>query len=164
MYKRLAAVILCTCCFTTLPALADGWIFGGKLAYFEVDAANADDPDNAGLVLGYDWSKKYGILGIQGDVTTTFEDGSVNGETISVDTLGVFATYKTKGLAEQGLGIYLLLKGGALYYDLSVGSTTRDETDPAYGIGVGVNMGYVSFELDYTKVDDFEMVSFSVLF
>ena len=105
MYKRLAAVILCSCCFTTLPALADGWIFGGKLAYFEADVANADDPDNAGLVLGYDWSKKYGILGIQGDVTTTFEDGSVNGETISVDTLGVFATYKTKGLSEQNLSL-----------------------------------------------------------
>ena len=165
MYKRFAAIIICIgCYFTTLPALADGWNVGFRLVYFEADIPNLDDPDNAGVVVGYDWVQDYGIVGIEGDISSTFEDGVLAAQDVSVDTAGVYATYKTIGFSEQGLGFYLKLKGGVTYYDLSIGSTATDEFDSSFGLGVGVNMGYASFELDFTTVEDAEMVNFTVLF
>lgn len=165
MYKRFITVIICIgCYFIALPAFADGWNYGFKLVYFEADIPNIDDPDNAGLVVGYDWTKDYGLVGIEGDFSSTFEDGVLAGQDVSVDTAGLYATYKTRGFSGQGLGYYLKLKGGVAYYDLSVGSTNTDELDASFGLGVGFNMGLVSFELDYTTIEDSEMVNFTVLF
>jgi outer membrane immunogenic protein len=165
MHKRFAAILLCAACsFTTLSAYADGWNLGFKLTYFEVDMPNTDDPDNAGLLVGYDWVKDYGLVGIEGDFTTTFEDGSLAGQPVSVDTAGIFATYRTKAASADALGFYLKLKGGVTYYDLSIGSTNTDETEASFGVGAGVNMGFVSFELDLTTVGDSEMVNFMILF
>lgn len=167
MLKRFAAIVICAgCCFTALPAMADGWNFGVKLAYFEVDADGVDDPDNVGLVVNYDWVQDYGVVGIEGDVTGTFEDGTVGGEDVSVDTLGVHATYKTLGPSGQGLGAYLKVKAGVLYYDIDAGASpaTEDKVEASFGVGVGVNMGHVAFELELVTIRDGEMVSFAILF
>ena len=165
MHKSLATVIIFMGCYlTAFPACSDQWNYGFKLAYFEVDIPNTDDPDNAGLLVGYDWVKDYGLVGIEGDFTTTFEDGSLAGQPVSVDTAGIFATYRTRGFAVDALGFYLKLKGGVIYYDLSIGSTSTDETEASFGVGAGVNMGFVSFEIDLTTVEDAEMVNFMIIF
>ena len=165
MCKSFSAIIICIgCYFISLPALADQWNYGFKLAYFEAEGPNIDDPDNAGLVLGYDWVKDYGIIGLEGDFTTSFVDGRVAGEDVSVDTLGAYAVYKTKGLSGQGIGFYFKLKAGAVYYDVSAGPAGDDDVESSVGFGMGMNMGYASFEIDYATVGDNELVNFAVLF
>lgn len=165
MHKSLATVIIFMGCYlTAFPACSDQWYYGFKLAYFETDLNNVDDPDNAGLIVGYDWVNNYGSVGIEGDISSTFEDGTFAGEEVSVDTAGLFATYRTRGFSVDALGFYLKLKGGVTYYDLSIGSTNTDETEASFGLGAGINMGAVTFELDFTKVKDSEMINFMVLF
>jgi hypothetical protein len=166
MSKRFTSIILCLgCYFVTLPALADDWIYGFKLVYFESDLPDADNPDNAGLILGYDWIKDYGTLGIEGNFTSTYEDGIFAGDALTTDTLGVHATYKTKTSAEKGLGFYLKLKGGVVYYDVSGNDPLNtDDTKGSVGLGVGVDMGKISLEWEYTTVDDFDMISLAVMF
>lgn len=165
MYKRFAAIIICIgCYFISLPAFADQWNFGFKLAYFEADEPNVDDPDNYGFVVGYDWDKDYGVLGVEGDFTTTFEDGKLAGQDVSVDTVGAYGVYKTKGLADQGLGFYLKLKAGVIYYDVSAGPASDDDVEGSVGLGMGIDMGYVSFEIDYATAGDADMVNFAVLY
>lgn len=165
MRKQFVTIIICMgFYFSASPAFAEGWNMGFKLAYVELEEFNNAKSDNAGLVLGYDWVQRYGIVGIESDFTTSYLDGSVNGDDFSVDTLGVHATYKTLGNSE-GLGVYLKLKAGATYYDLkSTEPQSKDELKPSFGLGVGMNMGYVAFELDYTILKDVQMVNLVVLF
>lgn len=166
MQKTLCAIlIIFGCVSVTATVQAEGWYFGGKLAYFELDIPNVDDPDNAGLVVGYDWLKNYGIIGIEGEFTTTFEEGNLADQKIEMDTAGVYATYKSSGHASKGMGIYFKVKAGAAYHDLSIGATSKDDTNFSGGVGVGLNMAAVSFELEYTILDsDIDMISLLVRF
>jgi outer membrane immunogenic protein len=166
MSKRFISIVLCLgCYFVTLPAVADEWFYGLKLVYFESDLPDADNPDNAGLILGYDWAKDYGTIGIEGDLTSTYEDGTFAGEDLSMDTLGIYATYKTRKSGKRGIGFYLKAKAGVAYYDVSgADPLNKDDTVGAAGLGVGVDMGALSFELEYSTLDDFDMVNFQVRF
>jgi len=158
-------LIVSACLLATVPAHAGEWFFGGKLAYFETDVPNIDDPDNAGLMLGYDWDVKYGSLGVEGDFTTTFEDGAVGTEKVELDTLGLYGVYRTRGPGTGNIGPYLKLKAGAAYTDLTVGNTATDDTSFSAGLGLGLNMAFVSFELEYTVMaDDIDMINLLLRF
>jgi len=37
---------------------------------------SSENADNVGIILGYDWLKSYGGIGIEADYTTSFLDGS----------------------------------------------------------------------------------------
>lgn len=165
MRKIFITVIICISCYlTTSPASAEGWNLGFKLAYVEPDEFDVSSSDNAGIVLGYDWVKSYGVVGIESDFSTSYIDGRINGQDFSIDTLGVHATYKTIG-PSSGLGVYLKIKAGAMYYDLDAnGPQSKDELKASFGVGGGIDMGAVAFELDYTTIKDVVMVSLVALF
>ena len=151
--------------FATAQAQAGEWYFGGKLVYFEIDIAGIDDPDNAGLVASYDWDINYGSVGIEGEYTTTFEDGTLGAQKVELDTAGIYGVFRTRGPAAKGMGPYLKLKAGAAYSDFTIGNISQDDTNFSAGLGLGVNMAVVSFELEYTMMgDDIDMVSFLVRF
>ena len=40
----------------------------------------------------------------------------------------------------------------------------EDEADLSLGVGVGLKLGQVSLEVDYTTYNDFDMFSFTILF
>jgi hypothetical protein len=166
MRKSLWALVIISGLAVTAPqAYADGWYYGGKLVYFEVDVAGIDDPDNAGIVVGHEWDVKYGAIGVEGEYTTTFEDGKLGAQDIDFDTAGIYAVYKTHEPGIQGIGPYLKLKAGAAYNDLTVGTLSEDDTNFAAGIGLGLNMATVAFELEFTVIDDdIDMISFFVRF
>ena len=147
-------------------ALADEWFFGFKLAYFDLDDnQRVDDPDNSGLLIGYDWDVKHGSVGVEAEFTTTFQEGEVAGQDVEVDTGGLYATYRTRGPGRKGIGPYFKLKAGVAYKDLSIGANTEDETNASAGIGVGIDLLAVSFEYEHTTLDDdADIVSLSIRF
>lgn len=163
---RVATLLILMCGIgVTAPSHAGEWFFGGKLAYFEIDVPNVDDPDNAGLVLSYDWDIDYGSVGIEGDFTTTFEDGAIAAQKVQLDTLGLYGVYRTRGPGSDSIGPYLKLKAGAAYADLTIGDTSSDDTNFSAGFGLGMNMAFVSFELEYTVInEDTDMVSLLLRF
>ena len=81
MIKLYFTIILMTgLMFSTAQLQASDLYYGFKLAYFEMDKIVVDDPDNAGLVIGYEWDNDYGSLGLEGEFTTTFEAGKTASE------------------------------------------------------------------------------------
>jgi hypothetical protein len=166
MRQRYLAVFLMTVlACATAQVQAGEWYFGGKLAYFEIDVADVDDPDNAGLVVSYDWDIKHGSVGVEGEFTTTFLDGEFATQKVELDTAGLYGVYRTRGPATKGMGPYLKLKAGAAYSDLTIGDSSEDDTNFSAGIGLGVNMAFTSFELEYTTIaDDIEMISLLIRF
>ena len=163
--RILSLFIVSACLLAVSPVKAGEWFFGGKLAYFEMDIPNIDDPDNAGLVLSYDWDIDYGSVGVEGDFTTTFEDGRLGTEKVELDTFGLYGVYRTRGPGTGNIGPYLKLKAGAAYTDLTIGNTATDDTNFSAGFGLGLNLALVSFELEYTVMaDDIDMVSLMLRF
>lgn len=163
--RTLSLLILMSLLLATVPAKAGEWFFGAKIAYFEIDVPNVDDPDNAGLVLSYDWDVEYGSLGVEGEVTTSFLEGRLGTQKVELDTAGLYGVYRTRGPGSNSTGPYLKLKAGAAYTDLTVGDVATDDTNFSAGFGLGLNMAMVSFELEYTVInDETDMVSLLVRF
>ena len=92
LYVLLSGLLL-----VSAQAQAGEWYFGAKLAYFEMDTAGIDDPDNAGLTVSYDWDINYGSLGVEGEFTTTFEEGQLGVQEVELDTAGIYGVYRTRG-------------------------------------------------------------------
>ena len=172
MLKKLL-IISIGCCLLTSPAYARNWNLGVKLAYIEPDGSlvsGSDNADNIGFSLGYQWPLRYGAIGLEADYTTSFLedsddiDGNPINEAFFIDTLGAHATYKTPGYATN-LGIYSKLKAGVTYYEATnTGFLNEEEADFSLGIGVGLKLGQVAIEIDYTTFNDFDMFSFTILF
>ena len=112
-------------------------------------------------------SKRYVKLRVEVDYTNSLLDGATAedgvtpiNESFFIDTLGLHATYKTLGQF-----FYAKFKLGASYTELSdLGSLDEKELDPSFGGGIGVHLGNLIVEIDYTKIDDFNLFSLSVLF
>ena len=170
MLKKLF-IISIGCCFLTSPAYARNWNLGVKLAYIEPDGSlvsGSDNADNIGFSLGYQWPLSFGAIGLEADYTTSFLDGSVDidgvpiNEAFFIDTLGAHATYKTPGYATN-LGIYAKFRAGVTSYEVTnTGFLNEEETDFSFGVGVGLKLGQVALEIDYTTYNDFDMFSFTV--
>jgi len=172
MFKKLF-IICIGCCFLISPAYARDWNLGVKLSYIEPDGSlisGSDNADNIGVSLGYQWPRSFGAIGLEADYTTSFLEGSVDidgipiREAFFIDTLGAHATYKTPGFATN-LGIYAKVRAGVTYYELTnTEFLNEEEADLSLGIGIGLKLGQVSLEIDYSTFNDFDMLSFSVLF
>ena len=172
MLKKLF-IICIGCCFLISPAYARDWNLGVKLAYIEPDGSlisGSDNADNIGVTLGYQWPRSFGAIGLEADYTTSFLEGSedIDGipinEAFFIDTLGAHATYKTPRYATN-LGIYSKFRAGVTYYEVTnLGFLNEEEADFSLGIGVGLKLGQVAIEIDYTRFNDFDMFSFNVLF
>ncbi len=103
--------------------------------------------------------------GVEGEFTTTFEDGAFAAQKVQLDTAGLYGVYRTRGPGTNRIGPYLKLKAGVAYADLNIGDTATDDTNFSAGIGLGLNMSAVAFELEYTVInDDIDMVSLLVRF
>lgn len=163
--RTLSLLVLMSLLLAAAPAKAGEWFFGAKIAYFEIDVPNIDDPDNVGLVLSYDWDVDYGSLGVEGEFTTSFLEGRLGTQKVELDTAGLYGVYRTRGPGFGSTGPYLKLKAGAAYTDLTVGDVATDDTNFSAGFGLGLNMAMASFELEYTVInDETDMVSLLVRF
>jgi len=139
------------------------WILGIKAGVMQNDTDGFGDATNAGVVLGYRFSRAIGGIGgsssIELEFTTSVDDGdfsNVNG-TWDVDTYALFFTYSTPGT------VYFKGKLGGMTTDVSssVASIENDASGFAYGVGLGVKAGESGkFELEYTGVTGDNNINF----
>ena len=131
------------------------WIVGIKGGVMENGAEGFGDANNAGVVLGYRFSRPIGGIGgsssIEFEYTTSVDDGDVSGTgaTWDVDTYALFFTYSTPGT------VYFKGKLGGMTSDISTNVAGLDGSASgfAFGLGLGVKVGKKGkLELEYTGV------------
>lgn len=151
--------ILLTLIFSfSTSAYASGLTFGAKTGPMQVDGLD-DDPTNAGVAVGYEVGIVLGDLGFEGELTTTMKDGDWAGNDVSVDTMGLYATYRSPGF------LYFKAKTGFTRWDVDYSVGEDDDTVTSMGIGIGFSLGIIQFELEYTEIDDdIEFISLGVQF
>lgn len=130
------------------PAGHAEWYIGAKAGPMMIDADGVDDPTNAGVIIGHEWGVVAGDLGIEAEFTKTIDDGRFAGQDVQVDTLGLFAAFRTAG------PVYLIGKAGVVRNEVEVGSVSDSDTGTAIGAGVGFSIGIAQFELEFTRLDD----------
>lgn len=141
--------------------LAGGLTFGAKTGPMRIDASGvSDDPNNAGVTVGTEMGLVLGDLGVEGEFTTTMKDGSTSGgQDIDIDTMGIYATYRSPGF------VYFKARAGFVRWDLNVGSYQEDDTVNSMGLGLGFSLGIVQLELEWTQIDeDIDFISLGVVF
>ena len=139
------------------------WIVGLKVGVIQNDTDGFGDSTNAGVVLGYRFSRAVGGIGgsssIEVEATTSVDDGDFsNGAgTWDVDTYALFFTYSTPGT------VYFKGKLGGMTTDVSssVVGVENDASGFAYGAGFGVKAGQMGkIELEYTGVTGDNNINF----
>lgn len=157
----LIASLLAMALSLSTSVMADGLTFGAKTGPMRIDkSAIDDDPTNAGVTVGTEMGIVLGDLGVEGEFTTTMDDGTIKNSnaTVDIDTMGIYATYRTPGF------IYLKARAGFVNYDLTYGNQSEDDTVTSMGFGLGFSLGIVQFELEYTEIDDADFISLGVVF
>jgi len=139
----LAAVALLPPC----TAIAGDVYLGAKAGPMQVDIGGADDPTNIGFTLGYELGVLVADIAIEGEYTTTLDEGTVSGSGIEVDTVGLFLALRTAG------PLYFKARAGMASVDTTVGSSESSESGVAYGVGVGFGIGLVRLEIEYTAME-----------
>lgn len=139
------------------------WIVGLKAGLMQNDTDGFGDATNAGVVLGYRFSRAMGGIGgsssVEFEFTTSVDDGdfsNINGNW-DVDTYALFFTYATPGT------VYFKGKLGGMTTDVSsdVVGVENDSSGFAYGAGLGVRAGKQGrFELEYTGVTGDNNINF----
>ncbi len=131
------------------------WIVGIKGGIMENDTEGFGDATNAGVVLGYRFSRPIGGIGgsssVEFEFTTSVDDGDVSGTTTTwdVDTYALFFTYSTPGT------VYFKGKLGGMTSDVSssIPGLSGSASGLGYGVGFGVKVGQQGkIELEYTGV------------
>lgn len=141
------------------PVAAADWFFGAKAGPMMVDVGGMDDPTNAGVMVGHEWGVVLGDIGVQGEITSSIDDGSYAGQDVSVDTQAVYGVFRTAG------PVYFIAKMGVLREDVTIGSVSDDDTGSSAGLGVGFSIGLAQFEVEYTQIeDDVDFLSVGIRF
>jgi hypothetical protein len=133
--------------------------FGAKTGPMMIDVSGVSDPTNAGILVGYELGVVVGDLAVEGEFTTTIDEGKSGGNEVDIDTMALYLAFRTAG------PVYLKLKGGVLRQELDAGAGSESDSGMSYGIGVGFGLGIGQLELEYTEVDDdVTFVSFGIQF
>ncbi len=131
-------------------AMADVYL-GVNAGPMLIDGAGFDDPINAGVTIGKEWSVGAGDIGVQGEFTTTINDGSFVAfpyvYDVSINTQAVYGAFRTAG------PVYLIAKAGLLREEVDIGGYSSTDTGLAGGIGLGFSLGVAQLELEYTMVE-----------
>lgn len=135
------------------------WYFGANTGPMLIDASGMDDPTNAGVLIGHEWGVVIGDVGVQGELTTTINDGSYSGSNVSVDTQAIYGVLRTAG------PMYLIAKAGVLHEDVKIGSKSSADSGSSAGLGIGFSLGVAQIEVEYTQIEkDIAYLSVGVLF
>lgn len=120
---------------------------GPMLVSFD-DVETDENPRNVGLSAGYHFNLLVGEVGLEAEITRSISEGDVVGTSLEVESQGVYLTYTSPGL------IYFKGKLGFMDASLVAGDLSEDEGGETYGLGVGMSLGLVNIEIEYTAIDD----------
>lgn len=135
------------------------WYFGANAGPMLIDTSGVNDPTNAGVMIGHEWGVVVGDVGVQGEFTTTIDEGSAAGADVSIDTQAVYAALRTAG------PVYLIAKAGVLHERVKVGSASDTDSGGSAGLGVGFSLGVAQIEVEYTQIEkDVSYLSVGVRF
>lgn len=144
------------------PRQADAWYIGIKGGPMISSIGGMDNAGNLGALVGKDvYSFNYGTLSVEGEFTSTIEDGEIsqaeffNGKW-DLNTLGLWMAYRSQHR------LYGKLRLGINYVDINVdraGNNFKDDTTGlSWGIGAGWKIDEVfSMEVEYTQETDLEL-------
>ncbi|MFK7992513.1 MAG: hypothetical protein AB8B87_00140 [Granulosicoccus sp.] len=147
-YRFLIASVL----FFGLSSIANaGFLIGVKAGPMLVGFDDVDvdeDPVSVGVLLGYDFDSQPGGFALEAEATRSTAAGLVSGIDLEVESQGLYLSYATRG--------NLYLKGRVGYMDASLvaDSLSEEEGGETYGLAIGLRLGAIRVELDYTAVDD----------
>jgi hypothetical protein len=130
------------------PAALADWTFGANAGKMMIDASGVDDPTNAGVVIGKEWSVVFGDAAVEAEFTTSIDDGSFLGNDVNVNTQAVYGAIRTAG------PVYVIGKLGVLREEVEIGSISDSDTGVSAGIGVGFSIGLAQMEVQYTVVEE----------
>ena len=159
-FRRFVFAIVIISLLIPVSVHAGGLTFGAKVGPMLLDIPNSEDPVNAGVAIGFEFSTGLGDFGMEGEFTTTTKDGKIADELLNIDTAGVYATYRSPGI------VYLKGRAGYVAWDsgLKLGDSSEDES-ASMGLGLGLNLNILKFEVEYTQIDDdINYVSLAILF
>ena len=185
--RRVIGVVTVLMLAATLPAAAkdNGFFIGGGIGQATVKISEIDDElnqiDFSGddtaykLFLGYrmlhffavqaeyvDFGTTSDAVGTDGDVRAEVDLSSINAFAVGFLPLGPIDLFAKVGVASWDADIRATM-------DDITNTSSDDGTDPAYGLGVGLQLGSIAvrgeFEyFDVSNADDVYLVSVSVLY
>ncbi|MDJ0957551.1 MAG: hypothetical protein QNI91_11855 [Arenicellales bacterium] len=139
------------------------WIVGIKAGVMENNTEGFGDATNAGIVLGYRFSRAIGGIGgsssVEFEATTSVSDGDISGtgSEWDVNTYALFFTYATPGK------VYFKGKLGGMYSDVSSNAAGVGGNASGFsgGLGFGLKIGENGkIEAEYTGVTGDNDLSF----
>lgn len=155
-------LIACVLLFGLSSVAQAGFLIGVKAGPMLVGFDDVDvdeDPSSVGVLLGYEFDSRPGGFALEAEATRTTVAGTVVGVDLEVESQGLYLSYATRGK------FYLKGRVGFMDAALVADSLSEDEGGETYGLAVGVRLGAVRLELDYTAVDDdVTFVSIGVVF
>ncbi|GAB2509147.1 porin family protein [Microbulbifer agarilyticus] len=136
--------------------------FGPVAGLMSVDV-DGDNPFNAGFRGGYTWNSGWGI---EAELTRSLSDGAYYDVDYSINTFGVYGTYRSAGqLYFKGKLGYL---SETVNFDESYWSDSHKESDTGLsaGAGLGFHMARNAYvEAEYTLIEeDVDFFSASLVF
>lgn len=153
-------------CFALVPVASAqtlDWYLGIKTGLMTSNISGMGNAANIGLVAGWDlWPLSYGTLSLEGEATTTVDEGDVSKAEFfsgqwSVDTVGLWLAYRSPqrifGKARIGLN----------YINSEISNAGRDFSDSSAGLSFGLGGGWwvndrVSLEAEYTYESELSLV------
>ena len=166
-----AVLAICVCFITNVQAAESPWYIGVKAGQMMLDADDAGDATNAGLVAGYRLSEgDFGTFAIEGEFTTAISKGDITILGVPCDwdvvTVAMYGVYRSAG------DVYFKGKIGVLNEDATISvagnSVSESDSGTSFGIGGGFRVGQSgSLEVEYTIIEediDFLSIGYSCNF
>lgn len=138
-------------------AAADELSLGVKAGMIEYDlvGTNSDPAFNGGAMVRYDFlDLDAATVSVEGELLTSVIDGEIGNLDASFDSLGAFASVRSRG------EVYVVGRAGIANSEIA----QLDDTEVAFGIGVGFNAMGLNWEAAYTayEVQEVDVDFFSV--
>jgi len=166
MKKIVAVAALAVFC---QPAAAELYA-GARAGYLVPHTSHADGTGAASLTLGYEFVDLFTAdMAVEAEYTRSLTDGDITlpGSVKSnwdYKSGGLFAALRAPG------PVYLKGRVGVVHNEFSTGSSSRDETGVAGGLGLGASLVGLEMSVDWTHyfksdtLDDVDYVSLGVRF
>ncbi len=126
---------------------ADGIVVGVKAGAVDIDSPGFDTITTASLQIGYEFVDLLAAdLGIEVEVTQSISAADGPSGDFDYTGLGLFASARSAG------PIYVTGRVGAVNANVDQASGDTDETNFAYGLGLGFSLG-LRWEIEWTKFE-----------